>query len=160
MPATCFFRLNGKRLSTLDCLDLGSVLAFSGNDIYVNDPDSAAVPKNGPIPRGKYYIVARPSGGRHGGIVDAVEDAVSGTHREEWFALYTTIPPIGDFLTIKGVRRQNFRLHPVGYWGVSEGCITLPSVGNFNVLRTWLRSQQTEKIPGTQIDYYGTVTVL
>jgi len=159
MPATCFFRLNGKRLSTLDCLDLGSVLAFSGNGRYINNPESTAVPKDGPIPMGKYYIVARQSGGRHSHEIETIEDTVSGTRRADWFALYTTTPPAGDSLIVNGVRRANFRLHPVGYFGISEGCITLPNVDNFYVLRNWLLKQKTEKIPGTNIDYYGTVTV-
>lgn len=59
MPATCFFRLNGKRMSILQCLDFGSMLAFSGNDIHVNNPSSTAVPNNGPLPHGRYYIVDR-----------------------------------------------------------------------------------------------------
>ncbi|MGG1947048.1 DUF2778 domain-containing protein [Trinickia sp. NRRL B-1857] len=159
MPAACFFRLNGKRLSTLDCLDLGSILAFSGNGRYINNPESTAVPKDGPIPKGKYYIVARQSGGRHGQEIEKIEDTVSGTHRADWFALYTMTPPVGDSLVVNGVRRANFRLHPVGYWGISEGCITLPSVDNFYVLRNWLLKQKTAKIPGTNVDYYGTVTV-
>lgn len=160
MPATCFFRLNGKRMSTLECLDFGSVLAFSGNDIYVNDPNATAIPKNGPLPHGRYYIVHRQSGGRHGAIVDTANDTFNGTRRRDWFALYTTTPPGSDFLMIHGVRRSNFRIHPVGYWGVSEGCITLPNIHNFYALRSWLMRQSTSKIPGTNMDYYGTVTVV
>jgi hypothetical protein len=63
-------------------------------------------------------------------------------------------------LTIGGVRRANFRIHPVGYWGLSEGCITLPNIHNFYALRAWLKRQVTAKMPGTDIDYYGTVTVV
>jgi hypothetical protein len=160
MPATCIFRLNGKRMSTLDCVGLGAMPAFSGNDVYINDPKSTAVAKNGPIPRGTYYIVDRRSGGRHGRMVDALEDAANGTHRADWFSLYTANPPGKDFVIVNGVRRDNFRIHPVGYWGVSLGCITLPSVQNFYSLRRWLKSRGADKIPGTQIEYYGVVTVL
>lgn len=160
MPATCFFHLNGKLMSVLQCLDFGSMLAFSGNDIYVNNPSATAVPNNGPLPHGKYYIVDRQSGGRHGAVIDAINDQVSGTRRRDWFALYTATPPVRDFLVIQGVTRSNFRIHPVGYWGVSEGCITLPNLQNFYSLRSWLKRQKTSKIPGTNIDYYGTVTVL
>jgi len=160
VPATCFFRLNGKRMSILQCLDFGSMLAFSGNDIHVNNPSSTAVPNNGPLPHGRYYIVDRQAGGRHGQVVDTINDSVNGTRRGDWFALYTDTPPIGDAVVIRGVRRANFRIHPVGFWGVSEGCITLPNVQNFYALRGWLLRQKVEKIPGTEIAYYGTVTVI
>lgn len=160
MPATCYFRLNGKRVSTLDCLDFGSVLAFSGNDQYTNDPKSTHVARNGPLPHGTYYIVDRQSGGRHGKVLDGINDVISGTQRDDWFALYTTTPPIGDSLIIKGVRRSSFRIHPVGYWGISEGCITLRNLHDFHSLRKWLKSLKTSTIPGTDIPYYGTVTVL
>jgi hypothetical protein len=155
-----FFQLNGKRLSILQCLDFGSILAFSGNGRYVNDPTATAIPRNGPIPHGKYYIVDRESGGRHGAVVDAVSDQVNGTRKKDWFALYSTALPISDYLLIGGVRRGNFRIHPVGYWGVSEGCITLPNTQNFYSVRAWLKRQATSKVPGTDINYYGTVTVI
>lgn len=160
MPATCFFRLNGKRMSILQCIDFGSVLAFSGNGRYVNDPNATSIPNNGPLPHGIYYIVARQSGGRHGRVVDAANDLMTGTSRRDWFALYAATPPVRDFLVIEGVRRGNFRIHPDGYWGVSEGCITLANAQNFYAFRTWLARQRTATIPGTAIDHYGTVTVL
>ncbi|WP_233217456.1 DUF2778 domain-containing protein [Trinickia dabaoshanensis] len=147
-------------MSTLQCLDFGSMLAFSGNGKFVNDPQATAIPKNGPLPHGKYYILDRQSGGRHGAVVDALNDGANGTHRGHWFALYSTVPPITDAVTVNGVRRANFRIHPVGYWGVSEGCITLPNVENFYALRTWLKRHPPSKIPGTELDFYGTVTVI
>ena len=160
MPATCFFRLNGKRMSTLQCLDFGSMLAFSGNGRYVNDPGATAIPRNGPLPHGTYYIVDRQSGGRHGAAVDAISDRANGTRKRDWFAPYSTTSPISDYLMIRGVRRGNFRIHPVGYWRVSEGCITLPNQHNFYAFRDWLNRQATAKVPGTELDYYGTVTVI
>lgn len=159
MSATCFFRLNRKRMSILQCLDLGSMMAFSWNGKFVNDPDATAIPNNGPLPHGTYYILDRQSGGRLGAVVDTMNDLANGTQRQDWFSLYAATPPASDFLTIKGVRRGNFRIHPVGYWGVSEGCITLPNIENFYTFRTWLTSHATSKIPGTEIDHYGTVTV-
>jgi len=159
VPATCFFTLNKQRMSRLFCPGFGSIPAFSGNKRYTNDPASTAVPKDGPLPTGTYYIVDRPTGGRHAALNDALMDLVSGTHRTEWFALYRAGGIIGDYTYINGVRRGNFRLHPTGYWGISEGCVTLPHPRQFEALSTYLKSQTTAKVPGTQIEYYGTVVV-
>ncbi|WP_434116303.1 DUF2778 domain-containing protein [Paraburkholderia caffeinilytica] len=159
MPAECFFTLNRQHMSALFCPGFGSVPAFSGNGRYVNDPGSTSVAKDGPLPTGTYYIVARQSGGRHGPVNDIIADTLNGTHRAEWFSLYRNDGVIDDFTVVNGVRRGNFRLHPVGYWGISEGCITLPHPLQFNQLRAYLKSQTPAKIPGTQIDYYGRVTV-
>lgn len=57
------------------------------------------------------------------------------------------------------MRRGNFRLHPNGRFGVSEGCITLLSTQQFDKLRAWLLSQETKMVPGTSLPYYGTVAV-
>jgi len=57
------------------------------------------------------------------------------------------------------VRRGNFRLHPNGRFGVSEGCIMLLSMQQFDKLRAWLLSQETKMVPGTSLPYYGTVAV-
>ncbi|CAN7403984.1 DUF2778 domain-containing protein [Trinickia sp. LjRoot230] len=57
------------------------------------------------------------------------------------------------------MQRGSFRLHPVGRFGRSDGCITLLNVDQFNKLATYLRKQAKNRIPGTATDYYGTVTV-
>lgn len=64
-----------------------------------------------------------------------------------------------DWTFVEGVRRGNFRLHPNGRWGVSDGCITLVSQHQFDRLRDYLLSQPTKPIPGTSTPYYGTVDV-
>lgn len=74
-------------------------------------------------------------------------------------SLYRNDGVIDDFTVVNGVRRGNFRLHPVGFWGISEGRITLPHPAQFNQLRAYLKSQTPAKIPGMHMDYYGRVTV-
>ncbi|PMS38029.1 uncharacterized protein DUF2778 [Trinickia symbiotica] len=159
MPATCIFTLNGQKMSTLLCPGLGAIAAFSGYGRFVNDPDATAVPDDGPLPRGVYYIVDRPKGGKHQEIVETIEDIANGTHRSQWFALFREGSPPTDYTVINGVRRGSFRLHPVGYWGRSEGCITLPHRSQFDTLRKWLTAYPPENIPGTQVRYYGMVIV-
>ncbi|CAJ6431571.1 Uncharacterised protein [Burkholderia pseudomallei] len=43
--------------------------------------------------------------------------------------------------------------------GVSDGCITVTTQVQFDQLRAYLMKQPTAKIPGTDIEYYGTVDV-
>ncbi|CAN7243865.1 DUF2778 domain-containing protein [Trinickia sp. LjRoot230] len=112
-----------------------------------------------PPSEGTYYIVARPNGGKHQALVETLEDIANGTHRAQWFALFHEGSPPTDFMTINGIRRGRFRLHPVGYWGRSEGCITLPHPSQFDTLRKWLTAHPPENIPGTQIPSYGKVIV-
>ncbi|APY94891.1 Protein of uncharacterised function (DUF2778) [Burkholderia pseudomallei] len=159
MPVECTFSLSGQRASILRCAGFGSVAAFSGNGRYVNDPKSTAVPNDGPLPTGVYYIVDRQSGGRMGWLNDFRADLLAGTHRADWFALYRNDGVIDDWTSINGIRRGHFRLHPVGYWGISEGCITLPQKSQFEALRKFLKSQPTGVVPGTSMKYYGRVTV-
>lgn len=159
MPATCIFTLNGQKTSTLLCPGLGAITAFSGYDKYVNDPNSTAVPNDGPLPKGTYYIVDRPRGGKHQELVEEIEDIANGTHRSQWFALFHEGSPPADYTVINGVRRGKFRLHPVGYWGKSEGCITLLHSSQFDTLRKWLTEHTPATIPGTEIHYYGKVIV-
>lgn len=46
-----------------------------------------------------------------------------------------------------------------GRLGESDGCITLTHPTQFEQLRAFLHSQKTEKIPGTDLIYYGKVIV-
>ena len=91
--------------------------------------------------------------------VETITDTANGPHRSQWFALFQEGSPPDDYTVIHGVRRGKFRLHPVGYWGKSEGCITLLHPSQFDTLRKWLTAQPPENIPGTQVTYYGTVIV-
>lgn len=159
MPTICYYKLNKQKTSYLQCPGFGNVPAFSGKDKYTNDPSATAVAKKGPIPIGTYYIIDRQSGGHLGAIEDAIHNVVTGTHRQDWFELYNAAPPGGDVTIVKGVIRGNFRIHPVGYIGESDGCITLPHPSQFEQLRSFLHSQTTAKIPGTELLYYGKVIV-
>ncbi|QBR00317.1 DUF2778 domain-containing protein [Paraburkholderia pallida] len=159
MPAQCFYNLNGQRMSTLTCVGIGGFAAFSGSGVDTNNPASIAIRNSGPLPLGLYYIVARPSGGRMGWLYDFVKDQASGVHHEDWFALYRDDGQIDDYTVINGVRRGNFRIHPNGRLGRSEGCITIAAQRDFARLRQWLLSQKTGVIPRTGISYYGTVIV-
>jgi hypothetical protein len=159
MPVACSFRLNGKRMSVLLCPGFGGVAAFSGDGVSIDDPTATAKQDEGPPPVGKYYIVDRQSGGRLGWLEDAVKDAFVHSNRREWFALYRNDGKIDDWTFVNGVRRGNFRLHPVGRLGESKGCITLANPTQFDQLRAFLKSQASAKIPGTDINYYGTVEV-
>ncbi|WP_062124962.1 DUF2778 domain-containing protein [Paraburkholderia monticola] len=159
MPASCTFTLNRRSTSTLVCAGFGSVTAFSGNGRHINSPDSTNVANAGAIPKGMYYIVDRESGGHLGWLWDGVKDLGADTHRAEWFALYRDDGAIDDWTLIDGVRRSNFRLHPVGRYGESDGCITLSSREQFKALRSYLKTQPPAFIPGTVTRYYGTVEV-
>ncbi|AOJ09648.1 DUF2778 domain-containing protein [Burkholderia mayonis] len=159
MPAQCFFTLNRQSVSTLVCAGLGGMAAFSGKPGYTNDPDKATAVDRGPLPPGRYYIVSRQSGGRLGWLRDWVKDHVSHVQHDQWFALYRNDGVIDDWTFVNGVRRGNFRIHPNGRFGVSEGCITLTHPASFDRLRAFLLSQPPAKIPGTNITYFGTVDV-
>lgn len=159
MAAQCSFVLNKQSVSTLICPGFGSVSAFSGKPEYVNNPDAQAVPNAGPLPSGTYYIIGRQHGGRLGWLWDWIKDTASNVHRDNWFALYRNDSVVDDYTFINGVRRGNFRLHPNGRFGVSEGCIAVLSTQQFDKLRAWLLSQDTKTVPGTNMSYYGTVTV-
>lgn len=159
MPAQCFYSLNGQRMSTLMCVGIRGFAAFSGSGARTHDPASVAIKDTGPLPPGLYYIVARQSGGRMGWLYDFVKDQASGVHHEDWFALYRDDGQIDDYTVINGVRRGNFRIHPNGRFGRSEGCITIAAPSEFARLRQWLLTQKTGVIPRTGIRYYGTVTV-
>lgn len=159
MSVRCTFLLNNQPMSTLICPGFGSMAAFSGKPSYVDNPAATAVQDAGPLPKGTYYIVSRQSGGRLGWLWDWLKDHGSHVHHDDWFSLYRNDNVIDDYAIVNGVRRGNFRLHPNGRFGVSEGCITLASTSQFYKLRDFLLAQETKVIPGTTVKYYGTVEV-
>jgi hypothetical protein len=157
MGLSCTFKLNGLPLSLLVCPGVGNFPAFSGQLPRRNDPGATAVAGIGPLPRGRYYIVERKSGGRLGWIYDALSPLYS-TDRSDWFALHADDGKIDDSTIINGVRRGAFRLHPKGPRGVSEGCVTLEKQADFDLLRTALLKQPTVTMPGGG-QAYGTIDV-
>ena len=60
---------------------------------------------------------------------------------------------------IEGVRRGNFRLHPIGPRGLSEGCITLSHITDFDYLRNRLLKTSMINVPGSLLMAYGTIRV-
>lgn len=146
------FKLNGEAVSYLISENL-KYEAYSGLGAHKNKPESMCLPNNGPIPKGKYYIVDRESGGSLGWLRDFM------TGKDEWFALYAIDKKINDFTFCEEVKRGHFRLHPEGSLGISKGCVTLKSKIDFNELRKKLLSTKSDAIPKTAIKTYGTVDV-
>lgn len=79
--------------------------------------------------------------------------------RREWFALYAIDGRIDDSTYCNKVRRGAFRLHPKGPLGISEGCITIESHGDFQRLRAMLKGTAQIAVPGTNLKAYGKVVV-
>ena len=144
------FELNNTPMSNLTCECGRSFPAFSGDADATNDPGATSIPDFGPIPKGSYYIVDRPSGGRLGRL----REFISGS--DKWYALYRDDGVIDDNSSVDGVTRGQYRLHSGTR---SAGCITLQNADDFKKLRDLLSKTKKGKIPGTNIDYYGRVTV-
>ncbi|WP_273028582.1 DUF2778 domain-containing protein [Massilia timonae] len=148
----CTFELNGKPMSLLK---MGAIHlpAFSGLGSHVNQREFICTPNAGPIPPGTYYILDRQSGGRLGALRDLLRD------RSEWFALYAADGKIDDEVFCNKVKRGNFRLHPNRVGGVSQGCITLANLADFNKLRFHVKASKQVDIPGSTLKAYGRIVV-
>ncbi|WP_081062057.1 DUF2778 domain-containing protein [Burkholderia territorii] len=165
MAYTGRFLVNNDFLSPLTIDGLGTFDAFSGNGIYRNRGGCTAVPDNGPIPAGKYWIVDRPTGGVGSRAWTSIKDAYNAlkgrpSYHSEWFALYRSDRLIDDFTWINGLQRGQFRLHPTGGDGISLGCITLPSRTEFLRIRTALLTTDKIAAGNSGLDAYGTIEVL
>ncbi|HEY4294083.1 DUF2778 domain-containing protein [Luteibacter sp.] len=125
--------------------------AFSGLGELRNRRTHMCVPNQGPIPVGMYYIVDRPEG-RTFGLVHKL-------FKGDWFALYAKDKVIDDERYCAGLLRGQFRLHPKGSNGRSEGCITVEHQSDFDLLYSLLKQTGKESIPGTDFMTYGTVRV-
>lgn len=148
----CTFELNNEPMSAF-CVGASSFAAFSGKGPYINKRANACLVKLGPIPPGTYYIVDRESGGRLGWWRDRIGS------KENWFALYAADRQIDDWTFCNEVRRGNFRLHPKGERGISEGCITVDRPTDFHVIQSLLRRSKKSPIPNSSILAYGKVVV-
>ena len=155
----CTFELDRKETSRLQCSGFGAVVAFSGHEQGRGNPDWTAVENYGPIPHGTYYIVDRQSGGRMGPLRDAVSRHIYGSSdRTTWFTLWN--PRTGDSTVVNGVTRGNFRLHPRGAQGRSQGCIVVDNPSDFDRLERYLRARKPViPVPGTSLKAYGKVIV-
>jgi hypothetical protein len=148
----CSFLLNNQAMSKF-VIGATSFPAFSGLGKHVNSRAFACSPSIGSIPPGKYYIIDRLSGGLLGPLRDIF------TKKSEWFALYAADSKIDDETFCNAVKRGNFRLHPKGITGRSEGCVVIDSISDFGHLKTMLRGANQEIIPGTELRAYGTLRV-
>ena len=92
-----------------------------------------------------------------GGLLGPLRDLFSG--KDEWFALYAADGKIDDEMFCEEIKRGNFRLHPKGIRGISQGCITINSQNDFLSLRAILKNNKQEAVPGTELLAYGRVTV-
>lgn len=159
MPISCTFILNRKTTSILSCDGTMPVTAFSGQKEGRDNPADTAKEDIGPLPKGRYYLVDRQSGGILGPIRDFWDAHGYGTtDRTKWFMLWN--PVSGDQTNIDGITRGNFRLHPMGPRRLSEGCITVVSPYEFDRLQNFIRSQKPSiPVPGSDLKAYGTLEV-
>ncbi|WP_370659763.1 DUF2778 domain-containing protein [Massilia polaris] len=130
-----------------------SIPAFSGFGTHVNRRAFACQAGSGPIPPGRYYIFDRQSGG----LLGAFRDMLNG--HDDWFALYAIDRTIDDETFCNQVKRGNFRLHPKGPSGISQGCITVADRTDHQKLRAYLKASTPSVVPGSQLQAYGVVVV-
>jgi hypothetical protein len=159
------FIVNNQPFSPLIIYGVGAFQAFSGNNIYRNRGGCTAIPDNGPIPAGKYWIVDRRAGGIRSQVQAWGKDLANTlignpSDHNEWFALYRDDGRIDDDTWINGIKRSNFRLHPVGGSGVSFGCITLQSRADFQRLRSALLHTAAVTAGDSGIRAYGWIEVI
>lgn len=159
------FLVNNQSHAPLYMFGVGTFMAFSGEGIYRNRGGCTGVPNNGPLPAGKYWIVDRPAGGLRSQMEAWGKDLGNTllgkpTHHTEWFALYRDDSQIDDWTWVNGVKRGNFRLHPIGGGGHSYGCITLMSYADFQGLRRALLSTNTIPARNSGLQAYGWIEVI
>lgn len=148
----CTFELNNKPMSAFK-IGAISFPAFSGLGKHANQRVSACQVNLGPIPLGTYYIFDRQSGGLLGPLRDIFNE------RSNWFALHAMDGKIDDETYCNMVKRGHFRLHPKGDLGISQGCITIEKIADFQRLSVILKNITPSSVPGTTLKAYGKVVV-
>lgn len=144
------FILNGADYAPLHFPGVGTFMAFSGGGANRNNIRSAHIPRHGPLPPGKYWIVDREQGGIYARAKAATKDFYNYVFNGAqfghwaWFALLRDDFVIDDITWFRGVERGLFRLHP---GTVSEGCITLPRNADFALLRDRLTNTFLIDVP-------------
>lgn len=91
-------------------------------------------------------------------MLGAFRDTING--RRDWFSLLADDGKIDDATICNKVIRGQFRLHPKGTLGISQGCIVIDDVDRFQHLRALLKTSAQQKIPGTSIMTYSRVNVI
>jgi hypothetical protein len=159
MPIQCDFVLNRQNASYFSCIGITPVEAFSGKDRWRDNPDATDKVNGGAIPKGIYYLIDRQSGGILGWLYDwYTANGWGTTDRTRWFTLWN--PRTGDTTMINGIKRGQFRLHPMGPGRLSDGCITVVNPLEFSRLQAIVRSHKPDlPVPGATFKAYGTVTV-
>lgn len=153
----CSFKLNDRPMSEFR---IGALAfpAYSGQERYINKVSLTCTPIFGAIPVGQYYIFDRRSGGRLGPWKDALN--LNGNNKSEWFALHAIDGNIDDDSVLcNDILRGQFRLHPKGRLGRSEGCITIDQQGDWQHIRSILADIPKGAVPGSELKAYGVVTV-
>ncbi len=142
--------LNGADYVPFNLYGVGVFMAFSGNGIYRNKGACSAIPNDGPLPPGKYWIVERGMGGPGSWIKAKSQDLFNKIYngaefgRSEWFALYKDDLGIDDGTWIDNVHRGLFRLHPGKH---SEGCITIAHNSDYALIRNALMNTNLIQVP-------------
>jgi hypothetical protein len=149
----CRFSLTGEPMSTFEIQGL-KVPAFSGSGPHVNRALSPCLMALGPIPRGRYWVFDRQSGGLTGPLRDLF------TGRSDWFALYGIDQKIDDEVFCGQVKRGRFRLHSKGMLGRSEGCVVIEQRSDFMTIRSILRRLPPQAVPGSPLKAYAVLSVL
>lgn len=158
------FIINDAYYSPLIFPGIGTFLAFSGDGAYRNRGACGMIPKMGPVPAGRYWIVDRPEGGIRSKMNTSMKDTynhfINGASfkHSDWFALWRIDWNIDDYTWIESIKRGNFRLHP---GSLSEGCITLAHESDFALLRNaLLRTKQVDVPCMRKLKSYGTIEVV
>ncbi len=154
------FYLNKADFCTRDFGGVGRFPAFSGMDAFRNQPGCTYLKNDGAIPAGRYWIVDRPVGGYRTRFRAGLASIFGSNIRKQWFALYRDDGVVDDWTFINGVRRGNFRLHPMGPNQESKGCVTMLRETDFLMLRNMLLRTPTVMIPNTDLAAYGTLEVI
>lgn len=148
---------DGKTVKLL-CYGVGTFDVFSGENPTTNIAECAFKNKAA-LPPGNYWIVDRPTGSFANKALSAIKDWRNGTDHSTWFGLYDS-ETMSDHVFVNGVDRGGFRIHPLRPDGSGEswGCITFPTVSQFEVLRRALLSTKKVKVKAG-IMAYGQVAV-
>lgn len=142
--------LNGADYAPFNLYGVGVFMAFSGKGIYRNRGACGALPGDGPLPPGKYWVVERGAGGIGSWITARSQDLFNRIYngaefgRDEWFALYKDDWGIDDGTWLDNVYRGLFRLHP---GRVSEGCITIAHNSDYAMIRNAFMNTQPMRVP-------------
>ncbi len=150
---------NGAK-ATFHCYGLGTFDVFSGDRPYSNMPECSDIPYAA-LPPGQYWIVDRPVGSLGNQVRNTGLDLWNGTNHDDWFGLFS-YETMNDNLYVNGVKRGQFRLHPLrpDGSGTSWGCITFFQVSDFAFVRDRILNTKKFNVPGgAGLMAYGRVDV-